>query len=199
VATHIYRSARQLLDFPTPYLARITDFPYGSMVREFLWVDVSTYICGPRTFLRPLTRDTTSMIRNTGIALLVTILFSSTYAHFGRIPGSVPPKSAPVARQDITPVVPFPVVAKAPTCPVSFPNLDFGRVLPGHSSERRISFFGAKLGSEVVLSVPSGAAVDGARFISWVSAKGEITVRYINNSSTAQNPGGGQVYRVRLK
>jgi hypothetical protein len=138
------------------------------------------------------------MSRIIGASLLVIILFSSAYAdndHTANVQIALPstPHTAAVRQMPIVSTV------EAPASVISYIELDFGPVLPNGSSDRKFVFQGALPGREVGLNVPRIAAVDGAKFFAWVSATNEVTVRFMNGGRSVQNPGGSQVYRIRLK
>jgi hypothetical protein len=79
-------------------------------------------------------------------------------------------------------------------------TLDFPATNPQNSSDLNISdtyISGAAVGDAVVLGAPSGAVLTNSAYTAWVSAAGQVTVRFNNYYSVAQNPASG-TFRVSV-
>lgn len=137
------------------------------------------------------------------IALLFAVLISTSAFAQSKKNVTVRTRSSmkisqPISMGPSSPTIGAPI-ASATKNHIDFVPLDFGQTFPGMSVEKVFEFKGATVGREVGLNVPRGAMIEGAQFSAWVSAPDQITVRYTNNSSAVNNPGGDQTYRVRLK
>jgi hypothetical protein len=109
-------------------------------------------------------------------------------------------ESTPLPSTNSPIVITDPLIIKMrPMRRVQYLSLDFGTVGAGRSVHRTVRFDGAQPGTEVEILAPKGASVPGASFTAWVSAKNQVTVRYMNTSNTVQTPGGSQTFRVKLK
>lgn len=93
-------------------------------------------------------------------------------------------------------IVVIAIVAWSPTshvpCLHTTSVLDFDNTLAGTATDLTVSLTGAEDGDAVIIGIPNGSTVANGHFVGWVSAPGEVTIRFLNNNLlTALNPASG--------